>query len=266
MGKEHFEALGMLGTRTGRRALLRPDNNRRTRPAARDVANVSSLVDDLVKGHQHEVAPHDLHDGLHSHQCCTHRRTEDCAFGYGRVKAPIRTKSLLQTPRCAEDAPRLAHVFAIHQDFRTSCQFARQSFIDSLDVTYCFCLRYLGSGGGGSLDRCFAPHVPASSGCIRRRRAEYDPLHLVQFGLDTDLKFAKAIGCKHTGSNQLAGKSADRISCPRLITIFLGTVVLDVTIVMTPQARYTAFNQYWSPPFSGTIACLQDGVADDERV
>ena len=48
--------------------------------------------------------------------------------------------------------------------------------------------------------------------------------------------------------------------------IFFGTVVLDVTIVMTPQARDTAFNQYRSPPFSGMIGCLQDIVADDEGV
>src|ERR1700687_2434108 len=258
MGKERFEALGMLGTRTGRRALLRPDNNRRTRPAACDVANVSSLVDDLVESHQHEVAPHDFHDGFHPHQCRAHRRTENCAFGYGRVEDPIRAKILLQTPRCAEDAPRLAHIFSIHQDFRTSCQFASQSFIDSMDVTYRFCLRYFGSGGGGWPDRCFAPHVPASRGCIRGGRAKYDPLNLIQLGLDTDLKFAKGIGCKYTGCNQLAGKSADRISSPRLITIFLGTVVLDVTIVMTPQARDTAFNQHRSLPFSGMIGCLQD--------
>ena len=135
------------------------------------------------------------------HQCRAHRRTENCAFGYGRVEDPIRTKGLLQTPRCAEDAPRLAHVFAIHQDFRTSYQFARQSFIDSLYITYCSCLRYLGSGGGGWLDRSFGPYVPARSGRIRRRRAKYDPLHLVQFGLDTGLKFAKGVGCKHTGSS-----------------------------------------------------------------
>src|SRR4029077_4675011 len=179
---------------------------------------------------------------------------------------PIRTKSLLQTPRCAEDAPRLAHVFAIHQDCRTSCQFARQSLIDSLDVAYCFCLRYLGNGGGCWLDRCFVPHVPVGRGCIRRRRNKYDPLNLVQLGLDTDLKFAEGIGCKDTGSNELAGESADRISSARLITIFLGTVVLDVTVVMTPQARDTAFNQDRSPPFSGMIGCLQDSVADDERV
>jgi hypothetical protein len=91
-------------------------------------------------------------------------------------------------------------------------------------------------------------------------------LNRFQFGLDTDLKFVKGIRSKYTGSNQLAGKSADRISSARLITIFLGTVVLDVTVVMTPQARDTAFNQYWSSPFSGMIGCLQDSVADDERV
>ncbi len=127
MGEERFQALRMLGARTRRRALLGADNDGSTRPAAGDVAYVRGLVDDLVERHQHEVAPHDFHDRLHTHQSCADGRTQNRALGDRRVENAVSAEVLLQASRGAEDAPGPTDILAIDDHLRTGGQFAGQA-------------------------------------------------------------------------------------------------------------------------------------------
>ena len=120
--QECLEALRVLGAGARRHALLAADDERRRQLAARDVADVRRLVDELVERDEQEVRPHDLHDGAQALERRPERAAEDRGLRDRRVEHPLRAELLLEVARHAEDAAGGGDVLAEEHELVTGLQ------------------------------------------------------------------------------------------------------------------------------------------------
>ncbi len=91
-------------------------------------------------------------------------------------------------------------------------------------------------------------------------------MYVIHLGLDISIELAESVGGEHSSSDQFVGKGDDRIARARLVSIFFGTVVLDVAVVVPPQTGHTTLDQHRSSALPGTFCGFFDGVAHDEWV
>src|SRR5579871_4464082 len=102
----------MLRARTRGGALLHAHDQWRGGLAASDIADVRSLIDELIDGHEHEVGPHDLRDRLHAAERGAQRAAEDRVLRDGSVEYTVIAELFLQASGDAEDSTGLADVLA----------------------------------------------------------------------------------------------------------------------------------------------------------
>src|ERR1700722_11875752 len=110
------------------------------------------------------------------------------------------------------------------------------------------------------------PNVVTSGRWIGRRRIKDCFLDPVPLRLDIRDQVVEALIAQQPGGSQLVGENGDWVTGACLVPVFLGPVMLDIPVVVAPEAWNATLNQYRSATFARLLGGLQHGVADHSRV
>ena len=139
-GHVHVPALGRLRMlRRGRagRAGGHTDRQGNPRLAAAHIARLRHLVHQLVAGHRHEVAEHDLDDGAQARHGRAQPRADDRRLADGGVAHAILPEQLHQIAADPPNPTERAHILADENDVGIAFHFLAHGFVDGLAVCDC---------------------------------------------------------------------------------------------------------------------------------
>ena len=129
-----LELLRMLRARRPAGAALRADRQRHLHLAARHVAVLRGLVDDLLERERQEVLVHDLDDRAHARHRRADARADDRHLGDRRVAHALGAELVEQALRDAHRAAHLGDVLAHDEDVVVLAHRLHERVADGLAV------------------------------------------------------------------------------------------------------------------------------------
>jgi hypothetical protein len=129
-----IDGFGMLRRRAADRAIEGAERDRQTRLAARHIAQLGCLVDDLIEAAIDEGRDLDLANRPHPRHRGAHRGADEAGLGNRRIAHPLGAKLLMESAGTAESAEH--HVLAEQEGQGIALHLFGESRSDCLQESY----------------------------------------------------------------------------------------------------------------------------------